>query len=160
MLQYFKRPRWRVHRLQQKVYPKESPSRTKGDIVGYSDDDSADETSDKASTDNSCDEESKDDDVESEDEIKLLPATVDGLGTKLWKEFMREEKQEHWNEVVSILERFFFLNSILIQQDVQLIITNKTPVQNTNIYKTANKTLYSNPLPPPPPPPPPNPRSE
>ena len=72
-----------------------------GDIVEYSDEDSDDDSNDKASTDNSSDEESKDDDVESEDEIKLLPATVDGLGKrlrKLWKEFMREEKQEHRND--------------------------------------------------------------
>ena len=51
----------------EKVYPKESPPRTKGDIVRYSDEDSDDETSDKASTDNSNDEESKDDDVDSAD---------------------------------------------------------------------------------------------
>ena len=66
---------------EEKVYPKESPPRTKGDIVGYSDEDSDDESSGKTSTDNSSDEESKDDDIESEDEIKLLPATVEGLGT-------------------------------------------------------------------------------
>ena len=82
---------------EEKVYPKESPPRTKGDIIGYSDEDSEDESSVKASTDNSSDEESKDDNVESEDEIKLLPATVDGL-RKLWIEFMREEKQDHRNE--------------------------------------------------------------
>ena len=79
---------------EEEVYPKESPPRTKSDIVGYSDEDSDDERSGKASTDNSSDEESKDDDVESEDELKLLPATVDGLGKrlrKLWIEFMREE---------------------------------------------------------------------
>ena len=46
------------------------------------------------SLDNSSDEESKDDGVESEDEIKLLPVSIDGLGKrlrKLWKVFMREE---------------------------------------------------------------------
>ena len=78
----------------------ESSPKTKGDIVGYSDGED-DEHSDKASTDNSSGEESKDEDVESKDEIKLLPATVDGLGKrlrKLLKEFMREEKHEHRND--------------------------------------------------------------
>ena len=85
------------------MYPKGSPPRTKCDIVGYSDY----ESSDKASTDNSSDDDSKDDDVESKDEIKLLPATVDGLGKRLhqlWKEHAREEKHEHWNEIVSIID--------------------------------------------------------
>ena len=41
---------------EEKVYSKELPPRTKGDIVGYSDEDSDDETSHKASTNNSSDE--------------------------------------------------------------------------------------------------------
>ena len=81
------------------MYPKASPPRTKGDIIGYSDEDSDDESSDKASTDNNHDEESKDDDVE------FPPTISDGLGKrlrKLWKEFMREKKHEHRNETVSM----------------------------------------------------------
>ena len=74
---------------EEKVYPKESPRRTKGDIVRYSDEDSDDETSDKASTDNNSDDESKDNDVESE-----IAASYHRLGKrlrKLWKEFVRRE---------------------------------------------------------------------
>ena len=64
-----------------------SPPRTKSDIIGYSDsdEDSDDETGDEAFIDNSS------------DEIKLLAATVDELCKrlrKLWKEFMREGKDE------------------------------------------------------------------
>ena len=64
-------------------YVGESATLTKGDIVGYSDtdEDSDDETNDEAFPENSTNEECSDvDDVESEDEIKFLPATVDGLG--------------------------------------------------------------------------------
>ena len=101
-------------------YPDESPPRTKGDIIGYSDNDEEsikveDETSGEASTDNSSDEEPNNDDVESDDdiksEIKLLPAIVDGLVIgkrllKLWKEFMREEKHEYRNEFLYSMNCF------------------------------------------------------
>ena len=73
----------------------ESPTSTKGDIIGFNDD-TDDEHSD---IDESIDH--------SSDEIKFLPATVDGLGKrlrKLWKELMREEKHEHRDEIVSKLD--------------------------------------------------------
>ena len=72
-----------------------SSSRTKINIIGFSDEDSDDESSDESSI------------VNSSVEIKLLAASVDGLGKrirKLWKEFMREGKDEQRNQIVPILD--------------------------------------------------------
>ena len=88
------------------VVAEDEPPRTKGDIVGSSDTDedsiSDDETSDQAKSrddDSRIDVPTSDrecpdgEDEGPKDEIKLLPATVDGLGKrfrKLWNKFMRE----------------------------------------------------------------------
>ena len=65
-----------------KAHSDESQSRTKGDIVSYSDaDNNSTKSDDEASIDNSIDE---DDGTESDDniksQIKLLPASIDRLG--------------------------------------------------------------------------------
>ena len=103
--------------FQEEEHPDESTPRTKGDIVGYSDTDESDDddskteesTTDQESTTYSEDEEPKDEDSDEDvkSEIKFLPATVDGLCKrlrKLWKEFTREGKHEHRNEIVFILD--------------------------------------------------------
>ena len=130
-----------------------SPTPTEEEKVGYSDEYSDDETSDKASTDNSSDDESKHDDVESEDEIKLLPATVDGLG-KLWKEFMREEKHEHRNKISSILDELLRqdaitrdeykqLNTLLAESLNEEMDLGPPPEEEDELKKVIHATAYN-----------------
>ena len=114
-----------------------SKPRTKGDIIGYSDES---DDSDTDEDENSEDEESKpeDSDDDSEDSVtsndekepkpilKLLPATVKGLRKRfkqLWREFTRYGKHEHRNEIVFILDE-------LLRQEA---ISRETYTQVNNI---------------------------
>ena len=87
----------------------ESPPRTRGDIIGYSDSD----TEIKETTGDESDESIDITDINSN--VKFLPATVDGRADRvnqLFKEFIRQGKHEHRNELV------FLLDELLRQDDI------------------------------------------
>ena len=67
----------------------ESPPRTKGDIIGYSEDSESDES------------------IDINPKVTFLPATVEGLRKRfheLYTEFTRQGKHEHRNERAFLLD--------------------------------------------------------
>ena len=86
--------------FQGKEQPNESTPRTKEDIIGFSDPE---------------DSESDAESIDVQPNMKLLPATLEGLLKhfhELYTEFRRQGKHEHRNELV------FLLDELLLQQGI------------------------------------------
>ena len=83
-----------------------SPPRTKGDIMGYSNDESSEEDSSE-SEESITSKSSDDNDVDLEVEEFILPDTVEGIRDRfneLYVEFVRKKKHENRNELEFLLD--------------------------------------------------------
>ena len=118
----------------------ESPPRTKGDIIGYSEDSESDES------------------IDINANVKFLPATVEGLRKRfheLYTEFPLEGKHEHRNELVFLLdellrkgginrEEYRQLNNTLAESlgsGIELAEEDKTEDDKGNLQKLIQSTI-------------------
>ena len=105
------------------VFPQaaESSPRTKEDIIGFSGDESDEDEEEHEHSDIESDQSIDIADINPK--VKFLPATVDGLVerfSELFKEFIREGKHEHRNELVFLLDELLRQEGIDLDQYNQL----------------------------------------
>ena len=102
------------------ILPKsKSPPRTKGDIVGYSDDESSEKgdssESEESITSKSDGDDSENVDMEVEEEEFILPDTIEGIQNRfndLYVEFVRKGKHENRNELQFLLDEMLSQGAI------------------------------------------------